>query len=153
MIIILDHWARRWQALDFDTDSGTGRIRWLSRKPQQCNGFAQKLKGVWYARWLTRDYEVFQAGGQKWPMTREYNCRNVPTGSNRTFSIHLKDRTLFELTYSANLGGDDPTFDEFDLMNEDFFYWVAAAWNAPDLETVRKASCWGVSPPIENEQD
>ena len=153
MIITLDHWARRWQSVDFDAETGQGRIRWFSRKPQQCNGFAQKLQGVWYAEWLTRDYYVFQAGKQRWPMTSEYQCRNVPFGSNRKFSVHLEDRTLFELTYKANLGGVDPTFDEFDLMNEDFFYWVATAWNAPDLETTRKASCWGISPSIQDGRD
>jgi transcriptional regulator of nitric oxide reductase len=101
MNIILNYWPRVWQLVSFDSDLGSGRVRWLSRKPKQCAGWALKNNGSWCVIWSSGEHLVFQIGAKKWPVTDVYWCCNILQRDTRTFTILRKNEIVFELKYKA----------------------------------------------------
>jgi hypothetical protein len=132
MKLILGYQKRVWQSVAFDTERGTGRVRWLRRAPARPAGWAVKHDGVWYAVWHQGTDLVFQASTLQWPMTDDLQCANRRRGGTRTFTISDGAKPVFELRYRALDRDDDPAFDSLDLELEDFFFWAARLWNDPE---------------------
>ena len=131
MSLVLDSWARRWQSVAFEPVKGLGKVRWFSRKPAHCSGWALKEGATWYALWSQGESLVFQAGGKQWPMTESYSCRNVRRGEDRIFTILANGKQEFELRYKAKDNDADPPFDLHELEMTDFFFWVSKIWADP----------------------
>jgi hypothetical protein len=72
---------------------------------------------------------VFQAGARQWPLSDEYRCTAWRTGTERRFAISEKEVTVLMLRYDALDRDEDPTFDDADLEQCDFFVWAARLWN------------------------
>lgn len=96
MKVILDYWNRRWQSIVFDPVRGEGRVRWLSRKPKHCSGWATHHEGRWYAVWLDRDDLIFQSGQNRWHLDDALQCRNIRHGTNRIFTVEQNGTTVFK---------------------------------------------------------
>lgn len=129
MTLVLGYWLRQWQSVALDSQTGVGHIRWLSRRPRRCAGWAVKHKGVWYGVWSDGEKIIFQAAGLRIPMTGTYRASNVRVDASRTFMIAENGRKFFELTYKALDRDWDPTFDLGDLEQEDFFVYAARLWS------------------------
>jgi hypothetical protein len=129
MTLVLDYWSRRWQSVALDSRTGEGHIRWLSRKPSRCAGWAVKHEGIWYGLWRDIENLIFQAGKLRVPMIAEYRASNVRMGTSRKFTVAENDRVAFELIYEASDRDEDPSFDLADLEQEDFFFYVSRLWN------------------------
>jgi hypothetical protein len=91
-------------------------------------GWAFKHAGTWYAVWNNGTNLVFQAGDKKLPMVEAYQCTNEIVGTKRRFAVSEHGITLVEVTYTAHRNGD-PTFDDADLEQYDFFVYVSRLWN------------------------
>jgi hypothetical protein len=129
--LILHYHNRWWQTVAFDTTLGTGQVRWFRRRPAVAKGWATKHHGQWYAVWSNGENLVLQIGTQQIPMTEEYVCRNVQSGTERTLTITAGSKRVLELEYAAVSRNEDPTFDDIDLESEDFFVWLCRLWNDP----------------------
>jgi hypothetical protein len=139
----LYYWNRFWQSIAYDTEIGTGRVRWFSRRPKRCAGFAYYSHGHWYAIRLDGDDLIFQSRRDKWSMSGDFRCKNISRDTTRTFTIYKGDDTALKIQYEVSKGIlEDPTADTLDVENTDFFYWVARVWNNPTLQTSLRAG-WG----------
>jgi len=126
--LILHHWQSAWCSVTFDTDRGTGSVRWLRRAPDSAPGWAYRHEGRWYAIWCDGSEVLFQAGAERWPMTDDFVCLDIREGRQRVFSLRRGGGPLFEVHYQARDRDRDPTFDETDLELEDFFVFAARRW-------------------------
>jgi hypothetical protein len=122
MTLILYYWSRVWQSVALDPLSGRGHVRWLSRRPSRCAGWAFKHDGVWYALWNDGKNLIFQAGQLRVPVTGASRASNVRLGDSRKFTIENGGQVAFELSYKARDRDWDPTFDLMDLEQADFFF-------------------------------
>lgn len=130
MTVVLDYWNRRRQSVRFDDVAGTGRVRWLGRKPKECGGWAMYHEGSWYAVRLEGDGLVFQVGRKKWPMDDDgLHCQNTRHGAARTLVLLRGDEVVLKIKYTIAPELDEPEADRLDLETSDFFYWVAKVWN------------------------
>lgn len=145
MTLVLDYWSRRWQSVAFDPRTGEGPIRWLSRRPSRCAGWAAKHEGIWCGLWSDGENLIFQAGRLRVPITSECRASNVRMGTSRKFTIEENERAVFELTYKALDRDADPASDLTDLELEDFFFYVSRVWNDErwKAEVIRN---WASSP-------
>jgi hypothetical protein len=132
--LILDYWNRRWQSIAFDPACGEGRVRWFSRKPKHCSGWAANHEGHWYAVWLDGDDLVLQADSSRWRMNDVLQCRNVRHDTKRIFTVEQNGTTVLKVTYEAPLDQDDPAVDAFEIENVDFFSWVTRVCRDPGLK-------------------
>ncbi len=129
MMIALHYWNRRWQSVSFDTERGRAKVRWFSHSGSDCHGWAYRYQGDWYAVWSTGANIVFQSGTKSWPMTPAYRCDNQRSGQTRRFALSEAGSLLFELSYPSNAPDDDPTYDDVDLEQDDFFVYVSRLWS------------------------
>jgi hypothetical protein len=129
LILILDHWRRRWQSVSFDTANGKGHVRWLSRRPKTGIGWATKHGNEWFALWSNGKNIIFQAGMAKFQFVEMTACSNVRRGGSRHLLIEEAGSVIFDVVYRAVDRDRDPTFDEVDLESEDFFYYVSKICN------------------------
>jgi hypothetical protein len=109
--------------------TGRFRVRWFSRRPAKTGGFATKHRGIWYAVWNGGKQLVFQSAQRRLAITDALTCETSASGAVRTFIVRDDKMELFRLTYEGPAGEQDPTFDEIDLEQSDFFVWVARLWN------------------------
>jgi hypothetical protein len=131
MKLILDYWNRTWQSVSYNTENGSGRVRWFKKNPEKTAGWAYKHFWRWYAVWNAKDHLVFQAGKIVIPITEDYKCEIKPgKRKNRIFQIsELKTGSvLFKIRYKEINREYDPTFDELDKEIEDFFYCLSKLW-------------------------
>jgi len=128
MILVLDYWARRWQSVAFDARSGDAHIRWFSRKPARCAGWATRHRNAWYGLWSDGAALIFQTGILRVPMAEPFRSTNTRSQSSRTFSIHDEEHRIVDIEYRAKDRDSDPSFDLSDLEQEDFFYFVSILW-------------------------
>ncbi|HSW32390.1 MAG TPA: hypothetical protein VLH36_02130, partial [Steroidobacteraceae bacterium] len=105
MTLVLCYWSRHWQSVALDSRTGKGHIRWLSRKPSRCAGWAVKHEGIWYGLWHDGEGLILQAGALRVPMTGEHRASNVRMGTLRKFTVAENERVVFELTYEASDSG------------------------------------------------
>lgn len=138
MKVILNYWNRNWQSIAFDPARGEGRVRWLSRKPRHCPGWALNHEGHWYAVWLDGDDLVFQSEANRWRMDDALQCRNIRHDTKRIFTVEQNGVTVLKVTYEAPLDQDDPATDALDFETADFFYWVTRVCRDPGLKASLK---------------
>lgn len=141
MSIILYYWLVQWRSVFFNINTGKGRVRWLSRKPTKCQGWANRHKGIWYALYNSAAGLVFQVGNKSWDM-KSYDCSHRFQGEKCIFEIHKSGKIEYSLEYDA-YRSKDVTFDAIDLETSDYFYWVSLVWNDSSLKA-QFASSWEV---------
>lgn len=126
--MILNYWNCQWRSARFDQDTGSGRVRWLSGRPEKNLGWAFKRGGAWYALWSDGATLLFQAGEIRLPVVDSYLVSNVRTGGFRRFSVTCRGEHVLSVDYRAIDRDSDPTFGVSDLELEDFLFYVARVW-------------------------
>lgn len=141
MSIVLYYWSIQWRSVLFDVEKGVGKVRWFSKKPKECDGWANKHKGVWSALWNSDAGLVFQVGDKTWDINT-FDCSHRFQGEKCIFEISKSGRVEYSLEYDA-YAPKDVAFDDLDLESEDYFYWISLVWNNQSLKS-EFLSSWDV---------
>ncbi len=138
MKIVMDYWAIRWRSAVFNSDTGKGRVRWFSKRPERCRGFANKHKGKWYAFWNSAEGLIFQVGDRRWDV-KSFDCAHRIDGAKCIFEISKSGRIEYALEYKA----PKHFLDIIDIEMEDYFAWVNSVCNDSSIQSALSSS-WEV---------
>ena len=144
--MVLAHYDRHWQAVEFDPSTGAGRVRWLRRRPARIGGFTKKVGARWVAVRKSGGELVFQAGERVWPLSSATNFTVEPSPrGKRTFRVRRGSEVEFEIIYKdpalTYLARNDPARDALDEEHDDIFLYIAML-SEDERQQANLASIW-----------
>lgn len=77
-------------------------------------------------------------------MSHQHRATNTRIGTNRRFEVYEGHSPVLVIDYKSHDRDHDPAFDEMDLEDFDFLFWVTRIWNDPTLKASLIAS-WSQS--------
>lgn len=129
MNLVLRYWFVRWRSVLFNIEDGRGRVSWFLPPPKIERGWANKFQGQWFALWNSDVGLVFQVNSEKWKM-KNFKCEHFYNDQGSEIRIIKDDEYCYIYKYVFR---NKEVFDDLDLFERDFLYFVYAIWNEPSL--------------------
>lgn len=133
--LLLNCWSRSKRSLRFDPASGRGYVTRLQSGDGPVWGFAHQDRGVWHVVYAVGRTMVFQVGTATYPISPDVRCEVQGNSGLRTLRLYENTCVILQLSYRlpwlATLARSiEPTWDQIDEEQADFFFWLAARWKA-----------------------
>lgn len=128
---ILLYWSSRiWRvSLDESTAKFHRKFAALS-SPKRYTGWAYKSNRKWFA--VYREDDMLQFRCEEWicAIDEYHSCQLIRRSGQNLFLLKVENKIVFQHEYESRdwAKRGDPTYDQIDAEDDDFFLWLFRLW-------------------------